>query len=160
MTRFYIRGKPEDVAVNSIKYPVHPRTVVSHSPHCATMLRAAFLGCTFILPALFASAIAGELDFEFETLVANNVQIPLNISDDYQYVCHSISRSISPASQVFYPGAVLAFLSYSKHYPSPLLIFRFSPIRGRYRSLGQLEFTDIRMLREAWHSRGPEFYRS
>jgi hypothetical protein len=86
------------------------------------MLRAAFLGCTFILPALFASATlaAGELDFEFETLVANNVQIPLNISDDYQYVCHSISRSISPASQVFYPGAVLAFLSYSIHCSSPL----------------------------------------
>jgi hypothetical protein len=76
------------------------------------MLRAAFLGCVLILPAapaLFASATARQLDFEFENLFANNVQIPLNHSDNYQSVCHGISRSISPASQIFFPGAVLAF---------------------------------------------------
>jgi hypothetical protein len=73
------------------------------------MLRTAFLGCVLISPIFFASATAGELDFEFENLVANNVQIPLNISNDYRSVCHGISRSISPATQVFYPGAVPYF---------------------------------------------------
>jgi hypothetical protein len=71
------------------------------------MLRAAFLGCALTLPVLSASA--GQLDFGFENLVADNVQIPLNHSDKYQSVCHSISRNISPASQVFFPGSVLAF---------------------------------------------------
>jgi hypothetical protein len=94
------------------------------------MLRAAFLGCTLILPALFASATVGELDFEFENLVANNVQIPLNISDNYRSICNGISRSISPESQVFYPGAVLTFLSNSNHCPSPMITLRFTPIRG------------------------------
>jgi hypothetical protein len=79
-------------------------------PHCATMLRVTFLGCVLILPALFASAFAEELDFGAENLFANIAQIPLNHSDNYQPVCHGISRSISPASQVFLPGAVLAFL--------------------------------------------------
>jgi hypothetical protein len=74
------------------------------------VLRASFLDYTLILPALFASASAEELRFEFENLVANKMQTPLNISDDYQSVCHAISRSISPASQVFFPGAVFAFL--------------------------------------------------
>lgn len=73
------------------------------------MLRVNFLGCVLILPALFASAFAGELDFGAENLVANTVQIPLNHSDNYQPVCYGISRSLSPASQVFYPGAVFAF---------------------------------------------------
>ena len=71
------------------------------------MLRVAFLGCALILPALFASAIAGQL----ENTVANDAQIPLGHHDDYQLVCHGISRNISPASQVFYPGDAFAFLS-------------------------------------------------
>ncbi|KAN0139139.1 FAD-binding domain containing protein [Lactarius tabidus] len=69
------------------------------------MLSSAVLGFTFILPALFTSATAGKLDFELETLVTNNVQIPLNHSDNYQSICHGISRSISPASQVFFPDS-------------------------------------------------------
>jgi hypothetical protein len=73
------------------------------------MIRAAFLGCVLIFPSLFASPTAAQLDFEFENLVANNVQIPLNLSDDYQPVCHGISRSISPASQVFFPSALPFF---------------------------------------------------
>ena len=36
---------------------------------------------------------------------------------------------------------------------------RVSPICGRYLSLGQLELTDIHMLRAAWHSRGPRLDR-
>ncbi len=79
------------------------------------MLRAAFLGCALVLPVLFASAIPGQLDFGAENvrIVAENAQIPLG--DDYQLVCHGISRSISPASQVFYPGAVFALLSELLH---------------------------------------------
>ena len=73
------------------------------------MLRVTLLGCALVLPAFFASAFAGELDFEAENLFANTVQIPLNYSNHYQPVCHGISRSLSPASQVFYPGAVFAF---------------------------------------------------
>lgn len=72
------------------------------------MPRAAFLGCALILLALFILATVAQPGFE--NLVANNVQVTLNDSDsDYQTVCHGISRRISPASQVFYPGAVLAF---------------------------------------------------
>ncbi|KAN0139380.1 hypothetical protein V8E53_002881 [Lactarius tabidus] len=67
--------------------------------------RVTSLGRALILPALFASAFAGELDFEFENLVANNVQIPWNHSDNnYQLDCHGIAR-ISPASQVFFPNS-------------------------------------------------------
>ena len=78
------------------------------------MLRAAFfLGCALILPALFAS---GQLDSGFENLVTNTVQIPLNHSDNYHFVCQSISLSISPASQVFFPGAAVSPL-YSKLFP-------------------------------------------
>ena len=79
------------------------------------MLRGAFLGCALILPALFASAIAsaGQPDFGAENfrVVAENAQTPFGHSDDYQSVCHGIARNISPASQVFFPGAVLALLS-------------------------------------------------
>jgi hypothetical protein len=92
---------------------------VSHRP---TMLRAAFLSCALILPALFASATAGQLEFGFENLVANNMQIPLNHSYDYQSVCHGISRSISPASQVFFPGAVLFFYFTLEPLPMACLI--------------------------------------
>ena len=70
--------------------------------HCATMLRAVFRGCALIFLALFASAIS---DFGAEKAVVENAQLPLRY--DARLVCHSISRNISPASQVFYPGAVL-----------------------------------------------------
>ncbi|KAF8259738.1 hypothetical protein EI94DRAFT_1812806 [Lactarius quietus] len=66
------------------------------------MLRAAFLGCALILPALFASAFTEELDFGAESLVANIAQIPFG-HHDYRLVCDGISRGISPASLVFYP---------------------------------------------------------
>ena len=117
------------------------------------MLRATFMGCALMLLVLLASATAEQLDFGFENLVANNVQIPLNFSDNYQLACDGISRSISPASQVFYPGAVFAFLSSSNHCPTSGLILRFAPIRRRYRTLGKLKFSDICVLREAWDSR-------
>ena len=117
------------------------------------MLRATFMGCALMLLVLLASATAEQLDFGFENLVANNVQIPLNFSDNYQLACDGISRSISPASQVFYPGAVLAFRSTSSHCPTFRLILRFAPFRRRYRTLGKLKFSDICVLREAWHSR-------
>ena len=71
------------------------------------MLRAAFLGCALLLPALFASSIAEQL----ENTIADNAQIPLAHHDDYRPVCHGISRSVSPASQVFFPGAVFVSLS-------------------------------------------------
>jgi hypothetical protein len=41
------------------------------------MLRAASLGCVLILPVLFASAIAGQLDFGAESHFVDNAQIPL-----------------------------------------------------------------------------------
>jgi|ERR1700761_4327107 len=75
------------------------------------MLRAAVLGCALILSAFFALTNAGQLDFGPENTVAANAQIPLSHHDNYRLVCHGISRSISPASQVFYPGAVFAFIS-------------------------------------------------
>ncbi|KAH8980666.1 FAD-binding domain-containing protein [Lactarius akahatsu] len=58
------------------------------------MLRAAFLGCALILPALFAPALPGRF-------VAGNVQISLG--HDCRHICHGVSRSISPTTQVFSP---------------------------------------------------------
>jgi hypothetical protein len=114
--------------------------------------RVTSLGRALILPALFASAFAGELDFEFENLVANNVQIPWNHSDNnYQLDCHGIAR-ISPASQVFFPSAVSAL--FQNHGQSLMSTLRFSPICGRHRSLGQLKLAGICLLRVAWYSRG------
>lgn len=40
-----------------------------------------------MLLVLLASATAEQLDFGFENLVTNNVQIPLNFSDNYQVAC-------------------------------------------------------------------------
>ena len=82
------------------------------------MLRAAFLGCALILLALALDTAAHP---GLENLAANNVQITLNDSDrNYQTVCYDISRRISPASQVFFPGAVPSSLSYTFE---PLPIF-------------------------------------
>ena len=118
------------------------------------MLRAVFLGYALLLPALSASAITGQL----ENSVANNAQIPLGHHDDYRLVCHGISHSISPASQVFYPRAVFAFLQLGI---LPLMLtLRHNPICGRYGSLVQFELTDISVLRAAWHGGGPRLDRS
>jgi hypothetical protein len=74
------------------------------------MLRVAFLGCVLILPPLFTSALEWQLDSRAENIVPGNAQIPLGHQDgDYRPICHSISRSISPASEFFYPSAVSAF---------------------------------------------------
>lgn len=74
------------------------------------MLRATLLGWAITLPVLFASAVAGQLDFGDQNVVSESAQIPLG-DKGYQLVCASISRSISPASQVFYPGTVFPLLS-------------------------------------------------
>jgi hypothetical protein len=89
----------------------------------------------------------------------DNTQIPLG-HHDYRLVCESISRRISPASQIFYPGAVFAFLFFQNHFSALMLTLRCSPIRGRYGSLDELELTDIRVLCAARHSRGPQRDRS
>ena len=68
------------------------------------MLKAAFLGRALILPALFAPAIAWQPDFGPMNIIIDNAQIPLG-QHDYRLVCNGISRSISPASEVFFPGA-------------------------------------------------------
>ena len=68
------------------------------------------MGCAILLPALFASAVAGQLNFGPENSAADIAQVPLSHHDSYRLVCHGISRSISPASQVFYPGTVFPFL--------------------------------------------------
>lgn len=72
------------------------------------MLRAVFLGCALILPALFA---AGQLDSEAESLVVENVQIPWGQPNNYRPICHDIARNIMPTSQAFSQGAVFAVLS-------------------------------------------------
>jgi hypothetical protein len=80
------------------------------------MLRAAFLGCAFILPALFASAIPGRFKYQAKNLDAENAQISFGHCDNYQldnyqFVCQAALRSISPTLQVFSPGAVFCLLS-------------------------------------------------
>jgi hypothetical protein len=73
------------------------------------MLRVAFLGCALVLPPLFASALTWPWESRAENVIAENAQIHLGRQyDDHRLVCNSVSRNISPASQVFYPGAVVA----------------------------------------------------
>ncbi|KAF8260166.1 FAD-binding domain-containing protein [Lactarius quietus] len=77
------------------------------------MLGAAFLGRALILSTLFASSVTGtgQLDFGAESLVTDNAQSLLGHHDDYRLICHGISRTISPASQVFYPGSRISACS-------------------------------------------------
>lgn len=82
------------------------------------MLRATFLSCALIFPALFASALPGRVDYRAKNfpVVAENAQISLGHCDNYQldnyqFVCHDVSRSLSPALQVFSPGIVFTFIS-------------------------------------------------
>ena len=98
------------------------RQILSGSPRIVSplcnpmMLKAAFLSCALILPALFAPAIAWQPDYGPMNIIIDNVQIPLG-QHDYRLACddisRSMSRSISPASEVFYPGTVVSFLSLS-----------------------------------------------
>jgi hypothetical protein len=75
------------------------------------MLRVAILGSALVLPHLFASAFA-QLDFRGQNIVSENGQIPLSHHGIYGLVCNGISRNaISPALQVFSPGAVSAWFS-------------------------------------------------
>jgi hypothetical protein len=82
------------------------------------MLTVAFLGCALVqlLPPLFTSAFAGPCDSQAENLIAENAQIPLSHQyDDYRLVYHSLSHSLSPASQVFSPGTVFTLFSVLLH---------------------------------------------
>ena len=132
--------------------------LLSKNLHCVTMLRAAFLSCAYILPAFFASTLAGQLVFGPENIAADNPQVPLGHHDNYRLVCHGISRSILSASQVFYPGTVFALIS--ELLPSPVLTLRRSSIRGRHHSLDELKLTDICVFCAARHCRGPQLDRS
>ena len=78
------------------------------------MRRAAIISCALILPPLFTSAFTGQLeplesDFHDQNIISMNAQIPLGHHDDYHLACHSISRNISSASQVFSLGVVSAW---------------------------------------------------
>ena len=60
-----------------------------------SMLRAAFLTYVFILPILFTSAIAGQLEFRAKKTVADYPQIFLGHHNDCRLVCNgTISRNI------------------------------------------------------------------
>ena len=108
------------------------------------MLRVAFLAYVLILPTLFASAIAEQLDFRAKNTVAEYLQITLVYHNDCRLICTcTSSRNISPTSQVFCLDG------------EP----RHASIHSRHRSLGRLKPTDIRLLRAAWHSRGPRLHR-
>ncbi|KAI0251538.1 FAD-binding domain-containing protein [Lactifluus subvellereus] len=67
------------------------------------MLGVAFLGCALILPALLTATAQGQLDFGPDDPITEHAQIPL--TRDYKLTCETIAVSISPASQVFYPGS-------------------------------------------------------
>ena len=68
--------------------------------HYIPMSRLAFLACT-LLSSLVATVL-GQSNFVFEdstTLRAQQV-----LADSYRIACGNIAKSVSPASQVFYPG--------------------------------------------------------
>ncbi|KAF8260165.1 FAD-binding domain-containing protein [Lactarius quietus] len=102
------------------------------------MLWAAFLGRAIILPTLFASAITAQLEFGTESLVADNPQSPLGHHDDYRLICHGLSRSISPASQVFYPDSP-QFAEDTKHWVSSASLISTCSVRpGTVEDVGSI----------------------
>jgi hypothetical protein len=123
------------------------------------MVKAAFLGCALILPTLFAPAIAWQPDLGPMNIIIDNTQIPLG-QHDYRLVCHGLSRSILPASEVFFPGSVVSFFISEPMSTAHCVAPRHSSIRRRHYTLDQLDFGDIHVLCAAWHSRGPQFGRS
>ena len=63
-------------------------------------LKAAFLGCTFLVAM---GAAQGQLYFGADDPFATgHGQTPLN--RDFRLTCEAIAKTISPASQVFFPG--------------------------------------------------------
>jgi hypothetical protein len=76
--------------------------------HCTAMSRFAFLGWA-LLPFL-AAATLGRSNIALEDTTASCPQKVL--ADDYGVTCENIAKSVSPASQVFYPGMLL-YLLYS-----------------------------------------------
>jgi hypothetical protein len=63
-------------------------------------LKAALLGCTLLVAA---AAAQGQLYFDAEDPFATEpAQTPLN--RDFRLTCEAIAKTISPASQVFFPG--------------------------------------------------------
>jgi hypothetical protein len=68
------------------------------------MLRAVFLGCALILPALFTTTVQGLVDF---SCVNPTEHAQTALARDYRPVCEALAASLSPASHVFYPGESL-----------------------------------------------------
>ena len=64
------------------------------------MLRASILGRALIL----AGAVQGQLIFGLGNLAAGYSFVQSPLADGYNATCERIAMSISPASQVFYPG--------------------------------------------------------
>ncbi|KAH9997053.1 hypothetical protein BJV77DRAFT_960317 [Russula vinacea] len=62
-------------------------------------LKAAFLGCTFLA---VMGAAQGQLYFGADPFATGQGQTPLN--RDFRLTCEAIAKTISPASQVFFPG--------------------------------------------------------
>jgi hypothetical protein len=114
-------------------------------------LKAALLGCTF----LAATAAAQEqLYFGAEDqCVTEHAQPSLN--SDFQLACESIAKSISPASQVFFPGGFSSLLGPSSILNLKSFLVRYAGIQGGYVPLVQLEQSNCNVLRASWKSRGP-----
>ncbi|KAI0293619.1 FAD-binding domain-containing protein [Multifurca ochricompacta] len=71
------------------------------------MLTASFLGCALLLPALLVVTVQGYAHCaseDFDTGYART-QTALSGVDNYLLTCESIAKSVSPASQVFFPGS-------------------------------------------------------
>jgi hypothetical protein len=75
------------------------------------MLRAVFLGCALIFPALLTTTAQRQVEF---SCVDPTEHAQTTLAHDYRLVCEAIATSVSPASQVFYPGESL--------FPSPMLL--------------------------------------
>ena len=74
--------------------------------HCTAMSRFAFLG--WVLLPFLAAATLGQSTVALEDSTASRPQKVL--VDDYRVTCENIAKSVSPASQVFYPGMFLSSL--------------------------------------------------
>ena len=107
-------------------------------------LKASLLGCT--LPAAMAAA-QGQLYFGAEDSFAtrhHDVQTPLN--RDFRLTCEALANTISPVSQVFFPGK-FSSLCLPVFFFSKSFLVRHAGISGGYLPLGQFEYSSSNVLR-------------
>jgi hypothetical protein len=115
--------------------------------HCIVMSRL-FLGCALL--SSLAAVMLDQSTFAFEGPTALGAQRVLE--DGYRTTCRNIAKSVSPASQVFYPGMSLSSFAQRGGEGRDSTIYhkfrvsRIARVQCRHFSLGQHQLSGICML--------------